>query len=220
MVLATYGEHFGVTRQAIINDDMSFFSRVPAKMGRAARTTIGDIAYGVLTSSANLADGQPLFHSTHDNLITTGTAISSQSVATMRVLMARQRSLKTAQNPTGLPLNVRLSTLVVSPEQYDAALQVRNSEWEVGGTKTLTVPNTVRNAFEVVTDPRLTGGAWYGVASPAVYDGIEVAYLGGVETPYLESMQGWEIDGTEWKVRIDVGAGVLDYRAFVKNPGV
>lgn len=40
--LATYGKMFPITRQAIINDDMSVFTRVPSRMGRAARRTIGN----------------------------------------------------------------------------------------------------------------------------------------------------------------------------------
>ena len=34
--LATYGKKFGISRQAIINDDLDAFSTIPARMGRAA----------------------------------------------------------------------------------------------------------------------------------------------------------------------------------------
>ena len=37
--LATYGKMFSITRQAIINDDLTAFTDIPRKMGRAAART-------------------------------------------------------------------------------------------------------------------------------------------------------------------------------------
>jgi hypothetical protein len=47
IALATYGEIFSVTRQAIINDDLNQLTDVPMKMGRAAKATIGDLVYAI-----------------------------------------------------------------------------------------------------------------------------------------------------------------------------
>jgi phage major head subunit gpT-like protein len=52
LVLATYGKIFPITRQAIINDDLGAFTKVPAKMGTAAKRTIGNLVYAILTSNA------------------------------------------------------------------------------------------------------------------------------------------------------------------------
>ncbi len=43
IALATYGELFSITRQAIINDDLNMLTDVPMKMGRAAKSTIADL---------------------------------------------------------------------------------------------------------------------------------------------------------------------------------
>ena len=48
IALATYGELFSITRQAIINDDMNMLTDVPMKFGRAAKATVGDLVYAVL----------------------------------------------------------------------------------------------------------------------------------------------------------------------------
>jgi hypothetical protein len=48
---------------------------------------------------------------------------------------------------------------------------------------------------------------------------VKVFFLYGVEAPYLETKQGWNMDGVEYKVRIDVGAKAMDWRAFYKNDG-
>jgi hypothetical protein len=97
---------------------------------------------------------------------------------------------------------------------------VRDNQFEVkaDGT-TSTNANTQRNRFEVISDGRLASGAWFGAADPNLFDTIEVAYLDGVQTPFLDQKDGWTIDGTEYKVRIDAGVAPLDYRGLVKNPG-
>jgi hypothetical protein len=43
--IATFGRKFAITREAIINDDMDAFTKVPMRMGRAAKRTIGDLVY-------------------------------------------------------------------------------------------------------------------------------------------------------------------------------
>ena len=80
----------------------------------------------------------------------------------------------------------------------------------------------VRETFEVISDARLdaiSSTAWYGAANPNSADTIEVNYLDGNDQPYLEQKNGWSVDGTEFKVRIDAGVAPLDYRTLAKNPG-
>ena len=48
---------------------------------------------------------------------------------------------------------------------------------------------------------------------------MEVNYLDGNQAPYLEQRQGWNVDGTEFKVRIDAGVSPLDWKALARNPG-
>jgi hypothetical protein len=103
-----------------------------------------------------------------------------------------------------------------------AAKVVRDSEFEVGASnRNNTVPNPVRGTFEVISDARLdlvSASNWFGAGNPAIYDTIEVAYLDGVDTPTLEQEKGWNVDGVEFKVRLDAGVKALDYRALAKNP--
>lgn len=50
--MATYGELFSITRQAIINDDLMALTDIPRKMGMAATATIGDLVYALLVAEA------------------------------------------------------------------------------------------------------------------------------------------------------------------------
>jgi hypothetical protein len=48
---------------------------------------------------------------------------------------------------------------------------------------------------------------------------VKVYFLNGVQAPYLESRDGWNRDGVEWKVRIDAAAAAVDYRGLFRNAG-
>lgn len=69
IALATYGELFSIDRQTIINDDLDMLTRIPQAMGLAARATVGDLVWAVLTSNPKMSDGKPLFHADHGNLV-------------------------------------------------------------------------------------------------------------------------------------------------------
>ena len=217
IVLLTYGKLFSITRQAIINDDLSAFTRIPGKMGRAAMRTLGDLVYAVLTGNPLMSDGTALFHADHGNLLT-GSALDTAGVSAMRTAMALQK------DPDGhaTALNIPLRRLLVPVALEDAALTVRDSEYVVGSAdEPSRVPNSQRGRFEITADARLdvnSSTAWYG-ASSTQFDLIEVAYLDGNNRPFLEQKNGWNVDGGEFKVRIDAGVAPLDFRALSKNPG-
>ena len=136
--LATYGKMFSITRQAIINDDLDAFTKIPMRMGRAAIRTVGNLVYAVLTGNPTMSDGAALFHASHNNLLT-GAAISTTSVDAMRVAMAKQADTNTNA------LNIRLGYLIVPVALEGAAKVVRDSEFEVGAS-TATTPYRTRCA--------------------------------------------------------------------------
>ena len=217
--LATYGKMFAITRQAIINDDLGGFTRIPRKMGRAAIRTVGDLVYAVLTSNPTMADGKTLFHADHGNLLASA-VISTPSTDALRVAMAKQKDA--SNNAT---LNIRLKYLLLPVALGGLGRTVAASEYRVGDSeganKAMTVPNPMRGLFEVIEDARLDTASstnWYGCADPAMHDTIEVAYLDGNSQPTLEQQNGWTIDGVEFKVRIDAGVKALDHRTLAKNP--
>lgn len=215
-VLATYGERVAITRQAIINDDLDAFSRLPRKLGIAAIRTVGDLVYAVLTGNPNMADGQALFSAPHNNTASAA-AISTTSVDAMRVQMARQKDI----GQTSGGLNIRLAYLIVPVSLQGTADTVRESQFEITASgRNQTTPNSVRNTFEVVADARLDDAStsiWYGAASPTMHDTVVVDYLDGVQTPTLEQQTGWTVDGAEFKVRIDAAAKALDWKTLARN---
>ena len=213
--LATYGRLFNISRQAIINDDLSVFSRIPRKMGRAATRTVGTLVYNVLSANNVMSDGVALFHADHSNL-GSAAVISTASVDESRTLMATQKD----PDSKAASLNITPSFLLVPVAKQGTAIVVMESETEIASSQNNSKrPNSVRNIAEVISDARLTGNAWYMVGNPDVYDTIEVSYLDGNQMPFLEQQNQWAIDGVDFKVRLDAAVTPLDFRGMTKNAG-
>lgn len=214
--LATYGELFSITRQAIINDDLEAFTRIPRTLGRAAARTVGDLVFSILINNPTMSDGTAVFHANHKNLAASGTAISAASVSKARAAMRKQKD-------GDATLNIRPSFLLTPVEKVDTAAVLMSSETDPDQANSR-VRNlaTVNGALEVLADARLDADsttAWYLLADANSFDTIEVGYLDGIALPFLDDMDGWTIDGREYKVRIDAAASPLEYRTMYKNPG-
>ncbi|MEH6575785.1 MAG: hypothetical protein V7731_01790 [Amphritea sp.] len=210
--LATYGELFSINRQAIINDDLNVFTQIPRKMGRAAIRTIGDLVFAILNSNPNMKDGVALFHATHNNLLG-ASGINTAGLDAARVKMAKQKD-------GDATLNLMPKHILVPTDLQTAATVALQSEFEVGAsTKNNTTPNGVRNMVDsIISDARLAAGAWFLLADQNMHDTIEVQWLDGIKQPSLEQQNGWNIDGVEFKVRIDAGVKALDSKTMNKTP--
>lgn len=213
IMLATYGKLFSITRQAIINDDLSALTRIPKIMGRAAIRSIGDLVYAVLTSNPKMSDGKTLFHADHNNLATG----ADLSIAAISAAMTKMRLQKDA-NAT---LDIRPKHLLTSVANEATAKALLLAEFDPA-LADAKVPNPIRSMLNVVSDPRLdeTGvNASFMLADSGMYDTIEVAYLDGNDQPYIEQQEGFTVDGAAFKVRIDAGVAPLSWRTMVKMPG-
>lgn len=219
-IATTKGNIISLSRQAIVNDDMSVFSRVAQQIGRAVALSIEMDVYDLLALNAGLGplmnDGNTLFHASHLN-IGTGAALSVASLDADRVVLASQK------DPSGNDfLDLRPSVLLIAIGLGGQARVINQSQYDtdIVANKFL-VPNKVIGLFDSIVDtPRLTGTRRYLFADPALMPTIEVAFLEGVQEPFMEMQQGWRIDGTEWKVRLDYGVAAIEFRGAETNAGV
>ncbi len=208
--LKTYGKIIAITRQAIINDDKSLFSRIPTQFGRKAADLESDLVWGMLTSNPVMADSIALFHASHGNLAGSGSAISLSALA------AAEQAMLTQTSPEGNYISGnRPAYLIVGPAKKVEAQQALAA---VVANDTQKV-NIFAGALQLIVEPRITGNQWYLSADPAAFDTIELSHLDGQEGLYLETQNGFDIDGVKTKARLDVGAAVIDHRGFYKNPG-
>jgi ATP-dependent protease ClpP protease subunit/phage major head subunit gpT-like protein len=213
----TYGNIVGLSRQAIINDDMGVFNRVAAQVGRAAALTIEAGFYSLLAQNSGLGpdmnDGNPLFDAAHSNL-GAGAALSAAAVDADATIMEAQQDPNSAEY-----LNVRPAVLLVPRGLRATALTINESRFDPD-TADSNKPNTVLGLFDrVVATPRLSGTRRYMFADPVDIPCIEVAFLNGEQEPFMEMKDGWRTDGVEWKVRHDFGIAAIEYRAGLTDAG-
>lgn len=219
VALATYGKMFSITRQAIINDDLNAFTKIPGKMGRSAARTIGNLVYAILTSNPTMADSVALFHATHKNLQTGGgSVLGVTSLDIGRSAMAKQQDV----DAVATALNIRPRSLIIPVALQGTATQLIRSQTEPGQSNPALANRVANMVQNVVADGRLdvaSATAWYLAADASQTDTIEVSYLNGVDTPVLEQQNGWKVDGVEFKVRMDAGVNLLDFHGLYKSAG-
>jgi hypothetical protein len=54
---------------------------------------------------------------------------------------------------------------------------------------------------------------------PKQIEGIVRVYLEGEARPFIDQQEGWRRDTMKYECRMDLGAGVIDWRGRYKNPG-
>jgi hypothetical protein len=118
IALATYGELFSIDRQTIINDDLDMLTRIPQAMGLAARATVGDLVWAVLTSNPKMSDGKPLFHADHGNLVSADLSIEGLDNARKAMLLQksgdRRLNIRPAFMLTPVAIESRANQLIKS----------------------------------------------------------------------------------------------------------
>jgi hypothetical protein len=211
----TYGRVVAITRQVLINDDLDAFTRIPAMYGNSIAQLESDVVWGIITSNPAMADGNALFHTTHKNLASTGAALDVASVGAARAAMALQTGLdkKTV-------LNIRPAFLIV-PAALELKAEQLVAQNLVPADSAKVVPQSIRT-LSPISEPRLDAASatsWYLAASSNQIDTIEYAYLEGQQGAYIETRNGFDVDGVEIKCRLDFGAKAIDWRGLYKNPG-
>ena len=211
--LATYGRIVGITRKAIVNDDMGAFDRLIPAFGRAAAELEGDIVYGVLSANAAMADGVELFHADHGNLIDPGATISVDSLGAARAAMRKQTG------DQGSYLNISPRFLIVPAELETLANQFTSNAYQASASGNI---NPFSTTLIPITEPRLSAhsaAAWYLAADPNQVDTVEYAYLEGSEGVFIDQQVQFNSDGIAFKARLDFAAKAIDWRGIIKNAG-
>ncbi len=204
--VGTFGRILGITRQALVNDDLGAFADLPAKAGRAARAFEADKLVKLLEANPAMSDGLAVFHATHGNLGTAGTSLlSNGALSTARIAMRKQTGLG------GDLISIAPKFLVVPPEIEPLAELFLATIYAASADDV----NPFTGRLTLVVEPRLTSASrWYLAADPASVEGMEYAHLEGAPGPQIETSAGFAVDGIQVKVRLDFGCGWLDYRGW------
>lgn len=209
--LSKYGGIIAITWEALVNDDMSAFDRLPLMIAEEAAALEGDIVYGILSANAALSDTVALFHADHANLAGTGAAINLTTLGAGRAAMRKQTG------PQGRVLNLEPAFLIVGPDKEMEAYQYTSAQFVAA--KNVDINPASNTQLEVVVDSRITGNTWHLSANPGRVDTVEYSFLEGEEGLFTERKEGFEVDGLMIKARHVFAAKAIDHRGMYKNPG-
>jgi len=214
--LSTYGKGLMISRQALINDDLSALDRLPAKMGAGCALLESNLVWEQLTSGASGAtvtlDNKALFHADHNN---TGTGVIGITGIDAGVTKMRKQT-----DPAGNSLNVQASYLIVPPELRTAALQFL---YPTGyAPSTLAGVNPFAGGMELIVEARLSADStayYYLAANPNRIDMLQFGYLAGEGGPTITTTEKRNPDGVEMLVRHDFYCALADHRGFYRSTG-
>ncbi len=210
----TFGRIFGITRQALVNDDVGAFTDLSRRLGQASANFeaqfLVDLLVGAASVGPDMKDGKALFHTDHANInAVTGAAPSETTLSAARLAMRKQTGLG------GSLIDVTPFALLIPSDQETACEKLLTA------VRAITISDVnVFATLRLIVEPRLTDAkAWYLVADPARVDGLEYSYLAGAPGPQIESRAGFEVDGVQIRVRLDYGGGFVDSRSWYRNAG-
>ena len=202
--LATYGRIVSLTRQALINDNLNAFGSLLSEFGRSAARRESDVMAALLTGTPQV-DSANLFDVSRNTLITSS-ALSVTSLA------AAVKALRLQKETGGGFVNQEPGYLVVPASLEFAARQL----------VAVMAPTEAANVqpfqgLTVITEPRLDASSvttWFLVSGNQ--SALEYGYLDGATGPQTFQQDGWEVDGTQFKCRLDFGAGFVAPLGWVK----
>ena len=204
--ISTYGRSYAYTRESFINDDKDVLTRIPFMLGKKYPLLINRMAYealngGVYTQNVNLG---------------TAGAISTTSLAEAMML------LRKTQDPlSGEYLRIRPRYLVVPVALEATAAQLLRSTADPSANNS-GVANIYQGALTLISDPELdvlNTKAWYLLGEPVGGEGVEVDFLNGNKTPFLEGKESFKTLGWEYRSYFDFGVKLLSTLGYVKNAG-
>lgn len=212
-VLETFGRIFGISRQALVNDDLNAFGDMAVRLGVAAAEFEAKQLVTLLTSNPTMEDSNALFHADHGNLAGSAGALSVDTLGEARRSMRRQKGID-----GNTPINAEPRYLLVP-----AALET-DAEKVLAQLAASTVDevNPFTGRLSLVVDPRLDDDSetrWYVFAEPSQLAVLEYAYLADEPGPQMFMREGFTVDGVEWKIRLDYGSGAIDWRGGYRNDG-
>lgn len=214
--IKSYGRKVGLTRKAIINDDLGAFTQIPFQFGVQANMLESDLFWGIITSNPNMSDSKALFHADHGNLAGSGAAISITTLSAGRKAFMQQKGLD-GTTPLNIPpmcIVCPVSLLTVA-EQYSAQVVPMNAaepdKYNPFGR--VLQPPVAESRLDLTSETN-----WYLFGDGRFCPIIAMGTLEGVRGPKLNTVTLAGFDGIQIEAIYDIGAKALDYRGVYKNP--
>lgn len=213
--LATYARKVVISRQAIINDDLSALERVPEYLGRGFRRLESNLVWALITGNATTSvDGQALFAAGHNNTGTGAIGIAGMNAA--------KKAMRKQTDISGVTVNLTPDYLIVPTDLEATALQfLYPSGYSPTSITGANGPNVYAGAVQLIVEPRLDSSAtqWYVAAGPSKIDGLVYGYLADEPGPTITPVSERDPDGLTLLARFDFGCAVKDFRFIYRSSG-
>ncbi len=209
-ILSSYGIQVSISRQMMINDNLGAIDRVLSNYGQRV-AQFEDKTFYAFALAAAMANGTAMFHADHNNLASSGAALSVSSVDTGLQAMVTQKGLG------GDVLGIVPTIILTGAKQ---SLKAKQLIAEVTPAKSTDV-NPYSGDFTHVQTPRITTNAWFLLTGPDAAGGSNwvYGYLDGAEGPRTRMDEPFGRQGMSMSVELDFGVGAQDFRYGYKNPG-
>ena len=197
---ATKGSIVGISRQDLINDDLSVLSELPERFGQMSGRTINKDVFGALSTTA----------SDYGANTTGALALDALSAAYALALAIKDAN--------GDPLGAIPDRILCSPSNFLTAKAIYQSEHIVNGSGKSPRDNVMRNILAPVTSPFLSGTKYWLYNS--AFGMVDVAFLNGVQTPTVETADAdFNQLGIQMRCYYDYGASAGELKAAVYSTG-
>lgn len=199
-----------ISIEMIANDDVGAIQRIPRKLSRAARRTLGKFVLDFIATNPLIYDGVAWFAAGHNNL--GAAALDATSLAAARLAM-----LKQTEAGSGERLGIPPMHLWVPADLEEAAFDLfrRTTNNDTDFVESMNMQVHPVWYWTDVND-------WAVTADKADIPIIEIGFLNGNEEPELfvqdSPTQGslFSNDQIKYKIRHIYGGNVLDYRGAYK----
>lgn len=218
--LAKYGKIIGITWEAIINDDLSAFDRLPQAFAASAARLQTNIVYSMLLANGftTMNDGKALFSADHKNFVgTAGNQTAGGSALSETTLGTAYTSFRQQTDAAGNKLNLKPKYLIVGPKNEFLAQKLTSVNYVA--TKQSDTPIGSLTGLTLIVDAEIENYEWFLAADPMNLDTVEYAFLAGEEELFIDQKEGFDTDGIAVKARLVFAAKALDWRGLYRNNG-
>ena len=221
----TAGILFSLTRQMIMNDDMSAFTDIPRRIGIGGAEALAEAVWTLILSNPS-----SFFSAGNKNYLT-----GADTVLSHDALVAAYTAFLTQTKPNGRPLGIEPRILCVPAQLRVDADRLTTSRQLIAsiattGSKSTLVPqdNQMAGKFNVASTAYLSNASftgysatgWYLFADPNILPAIEVGFVNGMEQPTVERAEAdFSTLGVQFRGFMDFGVGMQDPRGalFIKG---
>lgn len=189
----TYARMLVITRKDILNDDLSAFTDVPTRLGRAAGMKFRGVLWSAFLANTSFFD-----HATNGNEVAgagTELTVTGEALETAPTYFRAQRSPATDGSKL---IGGRPAVMMVPPALELTARRLLNSSTLIGGTESMPGANPFFQLCELLVvdwlaDDSLGGAAsdalWYMFRAASQAPAMLVGFLNGNESPTVDTAE-------------------------------